>query len=199
MTSSTRIISKESNDLSKSGKMKVMSREVDGAIVQGRHKLTTKVVTSSGGDGGGGDVTITRLTSTTMTGPDSTLIENISYSSAQTWKLFDGSDGTYAIDSSAASLTNGQPTYVFKYKLSNTQTITSVKVFASSSISGYSCVSIRLYIDNSTEAFLNVPIDYDIMNELDVTSENNIGQNIRIELQGFNAYVAANTIELYGY
>lgn len=50
MTSSTRIISKD--DQSKSGKMKVMSREVGGAIVQGRHKLTTKVVASGGYDVG---------------------------------------------------------------------------------------------------------------------------------------------------
>jgi len=50
MTSSTRIISKESNDLSKSGKMKVMSREVDGELQHGKHKVTTKIVASSGGD-----------------------------------------------------------------------------------------------------------------------------------------------------
>jgi len=39
MTSSTRIISKD--DLSKSGKMKVMSREVDGELQHGKHKVTT--------------------------------------------------------------------------------------------------------------------------------------------------------------
>jgi len=38
MTSSTRIISKD--DLSKSGKMKVMNREVDGELQHGKHKVS---------------------------------------------------------------------------------------------------------------------------------------------------------------
>ena len=48
MPSSTKI--RSNADISKTGKMKVMSRDVGGGVVQhGNHKVTTNVVAASGG------------------------------------------------------------------------------------------------------------------------------------------------------
>ena len=83
MTSSTRIISKD--DLSKSGKMKVGSREVGGAILQGKHKVTTKTITKP------------FLLTASREGPPSTasstfytlyISTNSGETSVESWKIF---------------------------------------------------------------------------------------------------------------
>ena len=87
MTSSTRIISKD--DLSKSGKMKVGSREVGGAILQGKHKVTTKTITKP------------FLLTASREGPPSTasstfytlyISTNSGETSVESWKIFVSED-----------------------------------------------------------------------------------------------------------
>ena len=83
MTSSTRIISKD--DQSKSGKMKVMSREVDGELKHGKHKVTTKTITKP------------FLLTASREGPPSTesstfyttyISTNSGETSVESWKIF---------------------------------------------------------------------------------------------------------------
>jgi hypothetical protein len=78
MTSSTQIRTDEDGDISKSGKLKVMSREVDGELQHGKHKVTTKVASSGGGDsGGGGDSYTYSIPEATGTLPDTYSLPSI--------------------------------------------------------------------------------------------------------------------------
>lgn len=179
--------------------MKVGSREVGGEIVQGRHKLTTKVVV----------VAPKLLTSDTMSAlgdlngfVDLTLVVGSSgdyerYINENIDKLFDDNTTTFM------NYTPSNGIFSFIYDLGSEKTVTSMEFYTMNT--PYAATTVTLFISNDISVFPeesmlvynSIPVD--ALNTVDISSTANTGRYVKVVMTNSESFIIANLLKLYGF